>query len=133
LHRSGTYVSAPGPASWAPDSRHVVGSMVDDNVQQVVVADTATSATQHIGPGRAPQWAPRGTTLAYIGPDGLYVAQLGQPPTRLGTGQGDFAWSPDGARIAYRDGSGALAVVDAPVGAPTIITTATVSGPIRWS
>lgn len=44
-----------GFASWAPDSRHVVGSIRDDTGTQVVVTDTDTAATQRVGLGEHPQ------------------------------------------------------------------------------
>ena len=131
---------APGahlgpPASWAPDSRHVAGSMYIEGLgETVIVVDTETSAVQRLGRGRAPRWSPQGTTMAYIGSDGLYVSLLGATPTRVAVGDvRELWWSPDGARIAYARSSGAVAVVDVSTGTTKELATGAVYMPVRWS
>lgn len=124
---------AAGGTEWAPDSRHVAGTASADNQTVVVVVDTQTAVMQRVGPGRRPQWSPRGLTVAYIGSDGLFVSSLDSASVQVASARvEEFAWSPEGTRIAYTSGSGALLVVDL-VTRETAEIAQSVSQGVRWA
>ena len=121
-----------GDVGWAPDSRHLVGTVFGDPTI-VIVVDTDSLATQRLGQGDLPRWSPRGAQIAYIGPGGeLFVAVPGEVPARVAPGPVQrFAWSPRRAQIAYIGPGGELFVA-MPGEAPARIAAGPVQG-FAWS
>ena len=105
---------------WAPDGAHL--AYVRDDAIWLIGADGSrpTVVTDHPAGSRAPRWAPGGRQLAFISrrrgwsqvwlqdaplprrgrPPARSVAPEPRPITPAGVDIEDFAWSPDGTRLA---------------------------------
>jgi Tol biopolymer transport system component len=78
-----------------------------------------------------PSWSPDGSTVAYLGPGGIWTVRPGRPPGRLSrcepstcVGDGPPAWSPDGQTLAFgseREGIEGLWTVRSEGGAPALL------------
>ncbi len=120
--------------AWSPDGSRIAFTSDRDGNPEIYVmrADGSDPArlTDHPGIDASPAWSPGGGQIAFISdrsgrlelhlmnPDGSGVRQVTQNGAR------EFAWSPDGSRIAYRsyttrefylvgeDGSGLLQLTE---------------------
>jgi Tol biopolymer transport system component len=109
--------------AWSPDETRIAfqassGPGVDTNsVYMTNVDGTGATRITHGGADGTPAWSPDGATLAYAGPDGIYLLDVATGSAqhltdcRHGADCGrDFApsWSPDASRIAFsrHDGAG---------------------------
>ncbi len=105
---------------WAPDGAHLV--YVRDDAIWLIGVDGSrpTVVTDHPAGSRAPRWAPDGRQLAFVSrrrgwsqvwvqdaplprrgrPPARFVAPEPRPVTPAGVDIDDFAWAPDGTRLA---------------------------------
>jgi eukaryotic-like serine/threonine-protein kinase len=88
----------------APGSYHI-------RVKQVAGERSADVSAELPGEHRSPQWSPDGSQVAFLANGAAYaVPSTGGAPRLLveshGSPIGSIAWSSDGARIAYADGTG---------------------------
>ncbi len=96
-------------ASVSPDLA-TVASADGDGVwlQTVGSGEKRAVPRSDVGATGAPTWSPDGHSLAFVGAEGLYVADLAASTVELVRGishrpVGPVAWSLDGTRIAYFD------------------------------
>lgn len=99
----------------APDGRRIAyvrafaDIATDRRHTEIWVVDRDGGNRRRLAPGdsRAPRWSPDGRRIAYVatraGKTDLYLTDLTGPSRRLTDGRhtvGEFAWAPDGTRLA---------------------------------
>ncbi len=117
----GKGAGTPGSLVWSPDSHSLAFTMGGTLYVRTIATGQDRAIDTRVS---APQWSPRGGAIAYVKAADLFVASLAPKvsvrrltrggskdnilnggldwvyPEELGTSHG-FAWSPDGASIAY--------------------------------
>lgn len=99
--------------SWAPDSRRFAFGAGDIYVHDIESQETTLVAHG----GDRPVWAPRGERIAYTGRRGFSVACFvnadgSRRRCTRGTSLTSLVWSRDGKRVAFREATQRLGVVD---------------------
>ncbi len=107
---------APVYLDWSQDGSHLLVHTAERLVLHDFGSDGKRTGSQQIGLGsisyRVPKFAPNSDRYAYIDlADGLRSLLIGSPAAdspmqvRLARSNNSFAWSPDGERLAFADGS----------------------------
>jgi len=93
-----------GPASsgdWSPDRSRIVFTIPDEGGPGIYRMEADGTARVRLAAGSGPVWAPDGSRIAFVSPDGLAVMDAdGSDARALIQGLGP-AWSPDGSRLAF--------------------------------
>src|SRR5262249_32139857 len=133
VKEDGSDVTDLGPGAWAtwtPDTKQLIFTIVDGNPEKAQVGLWVMNADgkgrQWLFPGRAPIFSPDGSRLLYVsnheGNQSIYSYDVieGMPKKILQEAyqkpQGEARWSPDGKRVAFVDeraGKTELFLIDA--------------------
>jgi Tol biopolymer transport system component len=92
----------PSP-TWSPDSTQLAFT---DSTGQIRVLDLKTGNLRTLGPGRSPDWSPRGNAIAYSTGTSIVVSRTdGTGRQEIVRSKGTIvdqpSWSPDGGRLVY--------------------------------
>jgi TolB protein len=107
------HVAAPGLiVSWSGDGQHIAITTTVDGTSRLVIVNAdgsgSTAVPSVAGGASNPAWSPDGLTVAYSGPDGLYVVGVdGKDPHAIwkpadqSFGGPNPVWAPDGHHLAF--------------------------------
>ena len=129
------------PPAWAPDGRRIAFV----RGRHIIIVDVATGTQRplRVGPQSDlhPAWSPNGREIAYtttpathdpLSHGRIAVTDVRTGRTRVLAAGALPAWSPDGARLAFR-GAGMVSVVSRGGGRPTRLSSAIVVSNLSWS
>jgi Tol biopolymer transport system component len=95
---------------WSPDGKHIVYAI---NKERIEVVDTDGTHRRELATGSNPRWSPDGRAIAFMRQDSMYrrsLYRISPDGSNLAliiqTSMNEFAWSPDGDRIAITRATG---------------------------
>ncbi len=99
---------------WSPDGKAFVFRHDVGEEREEIVVQPLYGRRRVLARGDGPKWSPDARWIGYRGRDGIYVIRPnGAQRHRVARGDGAFAWSPDGRRLALvRSGDVAIIGVD---------------------